>query len=147
MTRLARDVRGTAAVEFALVAPLLFLVLLGIMDASRSLAAYVSLRSAADDGVRYLAGDPGRDSAAVIAEVQRRAVLVDSGALTVDVAYHDGTAWRAWAPWPARMTDPAVATVPIRVETRYPWTATSIVLSRFVTASELVTRSVAEGKP
>ena len=147
MTAFVRDRRGTAAVEFAITAPLLILIVVGLLDVSRTFAAYVSLRSATDDGARYLVGDPGRDSGAVGAQVRARAHLVDGGSLTIDVAYHDGTAWRAWTPWPARLTDRAVASVPIRIEARYPWSATSVVLSRFVAGSDLVTRSVAEAKP
>lgn len=55
------DHEGAAAVEFALVLPLLLLLLCGIVDFSRAYNAHVSLSGAAREGVRVLAlgtGDP-----------------------------------------------------------------------------------------
>jgi hypothetical protein len=133
-------------VEFALSCSLLLLVLVGIFDVSRALAAYVSLGSASQDGARYVVGDPGSDVTAVTSRVRARAALVDADALAVDVAYYDGAAWRPWTPWPALMTDPLVRSVPVRVEVRYPWSASSLVLSSFLNG-QLVTRAVMEAKP
>ncbi len=46
--------QGQAAVEFALIAPLLFLLLLGIVDFGRAVVAYVSIAEAAHEGARQL---------------------------------------------------------------------------------------------
>ena len=47
--------RGAAAVEFALVAPILVLLILGIMEFGRAYNAQVSLTNAAREGVRVMA--------------------------------------------------------------------------------------------
>jgi len=63
----ARD-RGAAAVEFALVFPLLLLIIFGIIDSGRALSAQVTLTEAAREGARLAAvGQPnvvGRTQAA-----------------------------------------------------------------------------------
>ncbi len=43
-----------SAVEFALLAPLLFLILLGIFDFGRAVVAYISIAEAAHEGARQL---------------------------------------------------------------------------------------------
>jgi Flp pilus assembly protein TadG len=52
--RNARD-RGTAVVEFALVVPVLLLILFGIIDFGRALNAQIQLTGAAREGVRLAA--------------------------------------------------------------------------------------------
>ena len=47
--------RGAAAVEFAIVAPVLVMLLLGIMEFGRAYNAQVTLSSAAREGVRVMA--------------------------------------------------------------------------------------------
>jgi len=56
--RRVRD-RGTAAVEFALVLPLLLLIVFGMIDLGRALNAQITLTEAAREGARLAAiGDP-----------------------------------------------------------------------------------------
>jgi len=45
---------GQAMVEFAVFAPLIFLVLLGVLDFGRAVATYVTIAEAAHDGARQL---------------------------------------------------------------------------------------------
>lgn len=52
-----RSERGTALIEFALVAPLLFLLLLGILDFSRGLSYYSDVTQLAAEGARAAAVD------------------------------------------------------------------------------------------
>ncbi|MGY3320126.1 TadE/TadG family type IV pilus assembly protein [Arthrobacter sp. TE12232] len=47
--------RGAAAVEFALLAPVLIMLLLGIMEFGRAYNVQISLSSAAREGVRVMA--------------------------------------------------------------------------------------------
>ncbi|MGO4804124.1 TadE family protein [Arthrobacter sp. 2MCAF15] len=47
--------RGAVAVEFALLAPVLIMLLLGIMEFGRAYNAQISLSSAAREGVRVMA--------------------------------------------------------------------------------------------
>ncbi|MGN7199277.1 TadE/TadG family type IV pilus assembly protein [Arthrobacter sp. SAFR-044] len=58
--------RGAAAVEFAMVVPVLITLLLGIMEFSRAYNAQASLSAAAREGVRVMAitNDPAASRAA-----------------------------------------------------------------------------------
>lgn len=47
--------RGAVAVEFAILAPVLIMILLGIMEFSRAYNAQISLTNAAREGVRVMA--------------------------------------------------------------------------------------------
>ncbi len=66
--RKVRD-RGSAAVEFALVLPLLLLIVFGIIDLGRALNAQITLTEAAREGVRLAAYG---DSAATVTPARRR---------------------------------------------------------------------------
>ncbi|MER6940358.1 TadE family protein [Nocardioides sp. NPDC127514] len=55
LSRPDRADRGAAAVEFALVLPLLLLVLFGLIDFGRALNAQIALTQAAREGVRLAA--------------------------------------------------------------------------------------------
>lgn len=46
--------RGVSAVEFALIAPVLILLLVGILDLGRAVNAYVTVSNAAREGTHYL---------------------------------------------------------------------------------------------
>lgn len=50
-----RSERGAAAVEFALLAPVLIMLLLGIMEFGRAYNVQISLTNAAREGVRVMA--------------------------------------------------------------------------------------------
>ncbi|MGH9165359.1 MAG: TadE/TadG family type IV pilus assembly protein, partial [Acidimicrobiales bacterium] len=52
-----RDQRGAAAVEFALVLPLLLILVFGIVEFGRAYSAKISLTAAAREGARLLALD------------------------------------------------------------------------------------------
>jgi Flp pilus assembly protein TadG len=58
---LRRDQRGTAVVEFALVAPILFLLVFGILDFGRALNYYNQLTQLAGQGARAAAVDQNPD--------------------------------------------------------------------------------------
>ena len=55
MSRIKRDDRGAAMVEFAIVLPVLLLILLGIIEFGRAYNAQVSIQAAAREGARELA--------------------------------------------------------------------------------------------
>ena len=57
--------RGQALVEFALVVPILLLLLLGIVDFARAWNVYEVLTDAAREGAREAVVDNGKDEAAV----------------------------------------------------------------------------------
>jgi Flp pilus assembly protein TadG len=58
---LRRDQRGTAVVEFALVAPILFLLVFGILDFGRALNYYNQMTQLAGQGARAAAVDNNPD--------------------------------------------------------------------------------------
>jgi Flp pilus assembly protein TadG len=60
--------RGAVAVEFAIVAPLLVMLLLGIMEFSRAYNAQASLSAAAREGVRVMAITSNATAARTAAE-------------------------------------------------------------------------------
>jgi TadE-like protein len=62
---LRRDQRGTALVEFALIAPLLFLLLFGIIDFGRALNYYSQLTQLAGQGARAAAVNRNPDGTAL----------------------------------------------------------------------------------
>ena len=72
--------RGAAAVEFALVLPLLFLVIAGIVDFGRALYTEVILTNAAREGVRAaVMADTSQTQSQVLANVQSRARVAAVG--------------------------------------------------------------------
>jgi Flp pilus assembly protein TadG len=60
-----RDERGTALVEFALIAPLLFLLLFGIIDFGRALNYYNEVTQLAGQGARAAAVNRNPDGTAI----------------------------------------------------------------------------------
>ena len=60
--------RGAVAVEFAILAPLLIMILLGIMEFGRAYNAQVSLTNAAREGVRVMAISNNQTSAITAAK-------------------------------------------------------------------------------
>ena len=61
MTIQRRSQRGQSLVEFALVLPILLILVLGIVDFGMGLRAYVTLTNATREGARFAAvGEPRR---------------------------------------------------------------------------------------
>jgi Flp pilus assembly protein TadG len=73
--------RGTAAVEFALIVPVLLLIVFGIIDFGRALNAQISLTGAAREGVRLAA--LGYSNAAIDARVAAAAPSLTGVTTTV----------------------------------------------------------------
>lgn len=73
------DERGAAAVEFALILPVLVLLLFGIIEFGRGYNAKVEITGAAREGARVLALDSGDPAATVAAAAPN----LDAGSLQV----------------------------------------------------------------
>ena len=76
-----RSERGAVAVEFAILAPVLITLLMGIMEFGRAYNAQVSLTNAAREGVRVMAISNNQTSALTAAKnaaVSLSPALVDS---------------------------------------------------------------------
>lgn len=78
-----RNEKGVAAVEFALVAPILLLLLLGLADFGLAMRERMALASAARAGAERAWADSG-DNAAITQAVQAAGTL-DAAAITVAV--------------------------------------------------------------
>jgi Flp pilus assembly protein TadG len=100
MTRLDPDERGASMVEFALVAPLLFMLLFGIITGGIALSHNLQLATAAREAARYGATIPenqygvgdGTDWASAVANEARSRAVGDLGTTgaTVCVALVSG---------------------------------------------------------
>ncbi|MHB9145145.1 MAG: TadE/TadG family type IV pilus assembly protein [Symbiobacteriia bacterium] len=82
--RLSRDERGQSLVEFALVVPLLLLLVIGIMEFGRAYSANLALQNAAREGARLAI--TGATDANITQRVVSSAVGLDSTKLTVTVS-------------------------------------------------------------
>jgi Flp pilus assembly protein TadG len=80
MSKRLQGDKGAAMVEFAIVLPVLLLILLGIIEFGRAWNAQESIQAAAREGARELAVNPGDDVKSVVVS---RAVGV--GLTTADV--------------------------------------------------------------
>ncbi len=78
-----RGRRGQALVEFALVLPVLVLLLLAVLDIGRVVFAYTSLTNAAREGVRLAIVNQDQDLIVARAKTQVAIAEVDEPAVTV----------------------------------------------------------------
>jgi Flp pilus assembly protein TadG len=84
-TRARKQQQGVAAVEFALVAPLLLLVLLGLAQFGWLLGNYVMVVNAASSGARYFASQRGTSTpySSTQSQVSTSAALLNTSNLSV----------------------------------------------------------------
>jgi len=78
-----RDERGAAAVEFAIVASIFFLLVFGIIDFGFGFHTWNGTANAAREGARKAAVDP--DQAAIIARTKQSVNYLDPSRLTVSL--------------------------------------------------------------
>jgi len=89
-----RDIRGTSALEFALIAPIFFLAMFGTIDFGRAMWVYNTIENAATEGARY-AAIRGSNKLFPASESQVK-TFVASRAYSLDVDTSDVTV--TWAP-------------------------------------------------
>lgn len=130
LPKVLHDDRATSAVEFALIAPVLFLLLVGIIDLGRAVNAYVTVGNAAREGTHYLALHPTAGPSAIASAVDQRVYPLDTTKVTVNASYYDGATFR---PWPSGTIapNPSPTHTPVRVEVSYPWSAATFIGSFF----------------
>jgi len=92
MSRTRRDDRGAVMVEFAIVLPVLLLILLGIIEFGRAYNAQVSIQAAAREGARELALRHGTADVASATRDAAPSVTIDTVAQTPCPASGDGKA-------------------------------------------------------
>ncbi len=125
----AKDVRGVAIVEFAIVMPILLLLLVGIFELGRAYNAYATVRSASAEGAHWAALHPGAAMSEIEAAVLRRVVPLDTRRVSVEAWYDDGTAYVRWDEGGIPASGPSKRIVPIRVQVSYPWSAVTFLFS------------------
>lgn len=84
LRRLARNRKGQATVEMAVVLPLLLWLLLGLFDVARMASAYLTVQHAAREAVR--AGIRGASDAEVEQRARDVAVTLESDRTTVAIS-------------------------------------------------------------
>lgn len=82
-TRRRDDDRGAAAVEFALIAPLLFMLVFAIIDFGFGIHAWDATHNAAREGARFGAVNPS--TAQIEARVRRASDFLDQSVMSVNV--------------------------------------------------------------
>lgn len=100
MKRTRSEDRGATLVEFALIAPLLFLLLFGVIEFGRVIATFTAVTTAAREGARYgtTVGDsdvnPGTprylDCAGIRNAARSKAVLVTLADSDIQITYDNG---------------------------------------------------------
>jgi len=117
--------RGVSVVEFALIAPVLILILVGILDLGRAINAYVTVSNAAREGTHYLSVHPTAAPSAIANMVHQRVVPLDPARVTVATSYYDGSTFQAWPASPT--TNPSPTYTPVRVTVTYPWSSATFI--------------------
>src|SRR5690349_20360326 len=91
LSSIRQRTRGQSMVEFALIVPLLFLFILGIIEMGYALFVYTSVQNAAREGARSAAVRPcptGADTTAIQdATRSRLPALVNSSSVNPSIAY------------------------------------------------------------
>lgn len=131
LARLAHEDRASSLVEFALTAPLLVLLIVGIVDVGRALNAYVLVNNLSREGATYAVLNPNASTTEIQAAVKARSAPLDANLLAVSASYIDGSS--SPPPWPPPAADPP-RPVLVRVEVRYPWSALTWLAGSFFVA-------------
>ncbi|TMG48152.1 MAG: hypothetical protein E6H91_06990 [Chloroflexi bacterium] len=151
MRRIARDDRGTSTMEFALILPVLVLLLVGIVDIARALNAYIVVGSASQEGARYAIVNPTAAPSAIASAARTRATPLDTASLAITAEYYDNAA-ATFRPWPSAgipASSPNTTGVLVRISASYPWSAVSAVAGTFFSGSgsaTLTTSSLMEAR-
>ncbi|MEG3617949.1 TadE/TadG family type IV pilus assembly protein [Magnetovibrio sp. PR-2] len=89
-TKWRRCKKGATAVEIALLAPALFLMVYGVIETGRALWISNTLQRAAESATRYAVVNSDASDAQITTQAQTDATGMNSGDLTVNVT-HDAT--------------------------------------------------------
>lgn len=97
LPRLRRDRRGVSAIEFALVAPVLILMVIGILQMGAMFYAQAALQSAVADGARFATIFPRPTPAQVAARIEaNRRSSINGTFGAPQVVYALDAQTRAW---------------------------------------------------
>jgi len=129
-----RTDEGATIVEFALVAPLVILIVLACVDFGRAMNAYVTVSNASREGARFATLHPTADPAVILASVSARVVPLDTSVLTVSLSYDAGDGFKPWENGGIPRGQ-VPAPVSVRVEVTYPWSASTTIVGSFFSAT------------
>ena len=130
----ARGEEGTSLVEFALVAPVLILVLVGILDIGRAVNAYITVSNAAREGSHYAILHPTAAPSAIVDAVHTRVVPLDETKVVVTSSYYNGSTFVPWPLGGVPASSPSPSAIPVRVAVCFPWSAATFI-GRFFPAT------------
>jgi Flp pilus assembly protein TadG len=103
--------RGAAAVEMAIVLPLLLFILMAMIDFGRGFNAQIQLSQAAREGVRLASLNPGTDSAGQISDANYGTSAITTRVKNAAGGVGGVTATVTYCPIPASATDTATVVV------------------------------------
>lgn len=140
--------------EFALIAPLLLLLLVGIFDVARIVNAYVTISNASREGAHWASLHPTENEAAVVQKaISPRVVPLNPttpAPMSVQVSYYDAAA-STFRPLPSAgipASSPGPRSVPVRVTVGYQISTVTLfvgsMLGQLGTGTTLTTSSTAE---
>lgn len=122
LRRRRRGELGSGLVEFALIAPLLLLLVLGIVDVARIVNAYVNVSNASREGAHWASLHPASTEAEVVQNaIAPRVVPLNATTpvpMTVEVAYYD-PAVPTFKPFPVPASSPQPGPIAVRVTVTY----------------------------
>jgi Flp pilus assembly protein TadG len=117
-----------ATLEFALVVPVLIVLIIGALDFSRLIVAYTTITNASREGVRYAVLHPAASASEIQQEVERRSSPLSARDLTVVVKIQQDGGTQDWSrAYATRTPSDAVVTVTVS----YPWRAASALTGGF----------------
>ncbi|HYZ47396.1 MAG TPA: TadE/TadG family type IV pilus assembly protein [Sphingomonas sp.] len=88
LKRLRRDQAGSPAVQFALAAPTLLLLVIGIIQLGLLFSAYAGMASAVNEGARFATIYPTPTDDQIIAKMNQKKFLVQDARMTVAAPVH-----------------------------------------------------------
>jgi Flp pilus assembly protein TadG len=118
-----------ATLEFALVVPVLIVLIIGALDFSRLIVAYTTITNASREGARYAVLHPAAPASEIQREVQQRSSPLSANDLSVVIKVQQaGGTPQDWSrAFPTRTPSDAVVTVTVS----YPWRAASALTGGF----------------
>ncbi|HYX81617.1 MAG TPA: TadE/TadG family type IV pilus assembly protein [Gemmatimonadales bacterium] len=132
MRDVMREAQGVTTVEFALVIPVLLLLVIGMLDFGRALNAQIVLASASQEGAHYAVLHPTAAPSAINDAARARTAPLAADAIGVTAEYYNGA---TFVPWPSAgipASSPTPGPVLVRVSVTYPWDAVTFVVGNFV---------------
>ena len=129
MTPFIRGSRGQSTVELAIVLPILLMLLIGIVDISLSLNAYLTVTNASREAATYAISHPSAAPSAIASIAASRIAPLHS--VTVTTSYYNGSTFVPWPIGGLPSSSPSASQVPIQVDVSYPWSASTILIGQF----------------